>query len=50
MTQKKAKRYTRDNGLEGRNEVVVWWEFKPPFISRDIWMQYIEHVQSKGFT
>jgi len=49
MTQKKAKRYARDNGLEGWNEVAVWREFKPPFISRDIWTQYIEHVTSERF-
>jgi hypothetical protein len=48
-TKKKAKRYARDNGLEGWNEVVVWREFKPPFISGDIWMQYIEHVMSERF-
>jgi hypothetical protein len=48
-TQKKAKRYARDNGLEGWNEVAVWREFKPPFISADIWMQYIEHVTSERF-
>jgi len=29
--------------------VAVWQEFKPPFISRDIWTQYIEHVTSKQF-
>jgi hypothetical protein len=50
MTQKKkAKRYARDNSLEGWNEVVVWREFKPPFISGDIWTQYIEHVTSERF-
>jgi hypothetical protein len=48
-TQKKAKRYARDNGLEGWNEVAVWREFKSPFISGDIWMQYIEHVMSERF-
>jgi hypothetical protein len=32
-TQKKTKRYARDNGLEGWNEVAIWQEFKPPFIS-----------------
>ena len=48
--KKKAKRYARDNGLEGWNEVAVWQEFKPPFISRDIWTAYIEHVTSKWFT
>jgi len=47
--KKKAKRYTRDNGLEGWNEVAVWREFKSPFILRDIWMQYIEHVMSEQF-
>jgi hypothetical protein len=50
MTQKKTKRYARDNGLEGWNEVAVWQEFKLSFISGDIWMQYIEHVMSKRFT
>jgi len=49
MTKKKAKRYARDNGLEGWNEVAVWREFKPPFISGDIWTQYIEHVTSERF-
>jgi len=50
MTKKKAKKYARDNSLEGWNEVVVWREFKPSFISGDIWTQYIEHVMSKRFT
>jgi hypothetical protein len=49
-TQKKTKRYTRDNGLEGWNEVTVWQEFKPPFISEDIWVAYIEHVMSERFS
>ena len=44
MTQKKVKRYTRDNALEGWNEVAVWREFKPPFLSGGIWAAYIEHV------
>ena len=48
--KKKAKRYARDNGLERWNEVAVWREFKPPFISGDIWMTYIEHVTSERFT
>jgi hypothetical protein len=49
-TQKKTKRYARDNGLEGWNEVAVWREFKPPFISGDIWATYIEHVMSERFS
>jgi len=47
MTQK--KRYVRNNGLEGWNEVAVWREFKLPFISGDIWTQYILHVTSERF-
>jgi hypothetical protein len=36
IQKKKTKRYARDNDLEGWNEVAVWREFKPPFISGDI--------------
>jgi hypothetical protein len=50
MTHKKTKRYARDNGLKGWNEVAIWREFKPSFISGDIWMAYIEHVTSERFT
>ncbi|KAL9391363.1 hypothetical protein Peur_015283 [Populus x canadensis] len=49
-TQKKSKRHARDNGLEGWNEVAVWQEFKPPFISGEIWTAYIEHVTSERFS
>jgi hypothetical protein len=49
-TQKKTKRYAKDNNLEGWNEVAVWREFKPPFILRDIWAAYIEHVMSERFS
>jgi hypothetical protein len=49
-TYKKAKRYARDNDLEGWNQVAVWQEFKPPFISGDIWAAYIEHVTSERFS
>jgi hypothetical protein len=49
-TQKKSKTHARDNGLEGWNEVAVWRKFKPPFISGDIWMAYIEHMTSERFS
>jgi hypothetical protein len=49
-TQKKSKRYESDNDLQGWNEVAVWREFKPPFISGDIWTTYIEHVTSEWFS
>jgi hypothetical protein len=48
-TPKKAKRYARDNVLKGWNEVAVWREFKPPFISGDIWAAYIENVTFQRF-
>ena len=49
-TKKKSKRHASDNGLEGWNEVAVWQEFKPPFISGEIWTTYIEHVTSERFS
>jgi hypothetical protein len=50
MTQKKkAKRYARDNNLEGWNEVAVWQKLKSPFILGDIWITYIEHMTSELF-
>ena len=29
---------------------MVWRDFKPPYIPRDIWPQYIEHVTFERFT
>jgi len=48
--QKKDKKYARDNGLQGWNDVAVWRDFKPPYILEDIWAQYIQHVTSERFT
>ena len=48
--KKKAKKYARDNDLQGQNDVVVWRDFKPPYIPGDIWTQYIKHVTSERFT
>ena len=50
MTPKKNQKDMRDNGLEGWNEVAVWQEFKPQFISGEIWTAYIEHVTSERFS
>jgi hypothetical protein len=50
IQKKKTKRYARDNDIEGWNEVAVWREFKPPFISGDIWTAYIGHVTSERFS
>jgi len=42
---KKKKKNTRENnGLQGWNDVAVWKDFKPQYISGDIWPQHIEHV------
>jgi len=50
MKHKKRKKNTRDNGLQGWNDVAVWRDFKPLYILADIWLQYIEHVISERFT
>jgi hypothetical protein len=48
--QKKAKKYARSNSLQGWNDVVVWRDFRRPYIPEDIWVQYIQHVTSERFT
>jgi hypothetical protein len=35
--QKKAKQNARDKGLQGWNDVAVLRDFKPLYISTDIW-------------
>jgi len=34
---KKRPKNTRDNGLQGWNNVAVWRDFKPIYILGDIW-------------
>jgi hypothetical protein len=48
-SQKKAKKTTRDKGLQGWNDVAVWRDFKPIYIPEDIWLHYLEHVTSERF-
>jgi len=50
MKHKKDKQNTRDNGLQGWNNMEVWKDFKPIYIPTDIWSQYLEHVTSERFT
>ena len=52
MKQKKKtkKKNTRDNGLQGWNDVAVWRDFKPLYFPGDLWPQYIKHVMSERFT
>jgi hypothetical protein len=48
--KKRQKNTTRDNGLQGWNDVAVWRDFKPMYIPADIWPHYLEHVTSERFT
>ena len=45
--QKRAKKITRDRGVQGWNDVAVWRDFKPIYIPEDIWPHYLEHVTSE---
>jgi hypothetical protein len=49
-TEKMAKKTARDKGFQGWNYVVVWRDFKPIYIPKDLWPHYLEHVTSKRFT
>jgi len=48
--KKKAKKTTRDKGLQGWNDMEVWRDFKPIYIPTDIWPHYLEHMTSERFT
>jgi hypothetical protein len=50
MKHKKDKKNTRNNGLQGWNNMAVWRDFKQLYILGDIWPQYIEHMMSERFT
>jgi hypothetical protein len=39
--QKKAKQYAKENTLPGWNDVMVWKDFRPPYIPEDTWVKYI---------
>jgi hypothetical protein len=34
--QKKAKKYAKDNDLQGWNDMAVWRDFRPQYIPEDI--------------
>jgi hypothetical protein len=34
--QKKAKKYAKDNDLQGWNDMTVWRDFRPQYIPEDI--------------
>jgi hypothetical protein len=35
MRRKKTKKYARENALPGWNDVMIWKDFKPPYIPED---------------
>jgi hypothetical protein len=39
--QKKAKEYTKEKELLGWKDVVVWKDFKLPYLLKAIWVEYI---------
>jgi len=50
MKHKKGKKNTRDNSVQGWNNVAGWRDFKLLYIPGNIWQQYIEHVTFEQFT
>jgi hypothetical protein len=37
--QKKAKKYMKERELLGWNDMVVWKDFKPPYILEVVWVE-----------
>jgi hypothetical protein len=48
--QKKANTYTREREIPAWNDMAIWKNFRPPYISKAIWADYIQHMTSAHFT
>jgi hypothetical protein len=40
----------KERELLGWNDVIFWKDFRPSYISEDVWVEYIQHVMSARFT
>jgi len=47
--RKKQKKYAKERGLSGWRDVMVWRDFKPLYVSKAIWVEYIQQMTSKHF-
>jgi hypothetical protein len=39
--EKKSKKYVRESDLPNLNDVTIWKDFGPPYLSKNIWAEYI---------
>jgi hypothetical protein len=39
--EKKSKKYARESDLPNLNDVTIWKDFGPPYLSKNIWAEYI---------
>ena len=46
IKHKKSKKYAKESDLLGWNDVTVWKDFKPPYISETVWVEYIRELES----
>jgi len=40
----------QESELPAWNDVTVWKDFKPPYTSKDVWAEYIQHMMFARFT
>jgi hypothetical protein len=47
---KRKQKHIRESELQAWNNMAVWKDFKPPYISEAVWIKYIQHVTFTCFT
>jgi hypothetical protein len=47
---KRKETNMRESELPAWNDVTVWKDFKPPYTSKDVWAEYIQHMMFAHFT
>ena len=47
--KRKKEKYAIESELPAWNDVVVWKDFRSPYISEVVWAKYIQHVTSVHF-
>jgi len=47
---KKPKKYAKERELSGWNDMTMWMDFRPSYVSEAVWVESIHHVMSARVT
>ena len=46
---KKPKKYVKEKEFSSWKDMVIWKDFRPPYASKVVWKEYIQHMIYKHF-